>query len=418
MHVKANGTPGKFSMQIETQSETVNAALSATPGAPRVGGERLRVLHVIACLGMGGTEHGVLKVLNGLGEERFEHRICAVRGIDAGFAHRMHVTGQVYCAGSPTPGFQFPLFRLTRIMNEFRPHIVHTRNFGALEAIPAARLAGVPVAIHSEHGYELEILSGLPLRRRILCRAFYNMADAVFTVTEDLRAYHAKQSWLRAEKLQVIYNGVNTEHFCPRPDTAHLRHELQIPQDRIVIGSVGRLVPIKDHYTLLLAAESLLRERNNVHVLLIGGGPELAKLQAYAVASPELTGRVTFTGSSDRIPEMLNAMDIFVLPSICEGMSNTILEAMASGLPVVVTSAGGNPELVDDGRVGWLFAPRDTRALAHQLDRLVRDGNLRHEFGAAARQRAVQRFSLTAMIEAYRGLYLDLAARRGAWTGN
>jgi len=88
-------------------------------------------------------------------------------------------------------------------MREYRPHIVHTRNFGALEAIPAARIVGVPVAIHSEHGYELEVLGGLPLRRRVLCRAFYAMADAVFAVTKDLRKYHSKQSWLPEQKFRV-----------------------------------------------------------------------------------------------------------------------------------------------------------------------------------------------------------------------
>src|SRR6202041_2206907 len=111
----------------------------------------------------------------------FVHQICAVRGVDAEFARREAIEPKPYSADSLRDGFQFPLFRLKKIMEEFRPHIVHSRNFGALEAVPAARLARVPVVIHSEHGYELEILGGLPLRRRILCRCFYGMADAVFT---------------------------------------------------------------------------------------------------------------------------------------------------------------------------------------------------------------------------------------------
>jgi len=399
-------------MPIQVQDTDAGASLLAeTPRSP-ARPERLRVLHVVSHLGMGGTEHGVLKVMSGLGETDFEHGVCAVRGIDTNFASRMKVASQVFAAGRPDLGFQFPLFRLIRIMKTFRPHIVHSRNFGSLEAIPAARLAGVPVTIHSEHGYELDIMAGLPFRRRLLCRVFYSMADAVFTVTRDLRSFQARQSWLRTDKIRVIHNGVDTERFAARPEaTAHLRKELAIPADRFVAGSVGRLVPIKSYTTLLRAAEILIRQGRNIHVLLVGSGLELAGLQSYVGASQELCGRVSFPGASDRIPEMLNAMDVFVLPSICEGMSNTILEAMASGLPVVATRAGGNPELVEEGREGWLFTPRDAQALAQHLERLMVDDGQRREFGRAARCRVLERFSLAGMMQRYRDLYFELAAR-------
>jgi len=381
--------------------------------------ERLRVLHVVARLGLGGTEHGVLKVVRGLGEEQFEHRICAVRGVDTDFASRMKVAARTYTAGTAEPGFQFPLFRLKRVMKEFRPHIVHTRNFGALEAIPAARLAGVPVAIHSEHGYELEILQGLPLRRRILCRALFPMADAVLAVTEELRTYHSRQSWFPAGRIRVIYNGVNTDRFSPLADeTPRIRREMKLPAGSTVIGSVGRLVPIKDHITLIRAAELLLQQRKEVHILLVGDGPERAKLQGYVADSPHLAGRVSFLGASDCVPQAMNAMDVFVLPSICEGMSNTLLEAMASGLPVVATRAGGNPELVEDESVGLLFPSRDVPTLARHLARLVENPDLRRSLGESARRRVIEQFSLAEMIRRYRDLYFELAARHVLPQGN
>jgi sugar transferase (PEP-CTERM/EpsH1 system associated) len=405
-------------MPAQLQHEPTHNAASRTVVAEPPRTERLRVLHVVSHLGMGGTEHGVLQVIKGLGEDEFEHRICAVRAVDGDFAVRMDVAGRTYSAGSGRPGFQFPLFRLAGIMKQFRPHIVHTRNFGALEAIPAARLAGVPAAVHSEHGYELEILDGLPLRRRIICRAFYAMADAVFTVTNELGKYHSKQSGLPVEKFHLLYNGVNTDKFLPRPEaSARLKSELGIPAERVVVGTVGRLVPIKDQGTLLRAAELLLKQNCNMHVLVVGAGPELAMLQAQVAASAKLPGRVTFSGASDRVPDLLNAMDIFVLPSICEGMSNTIIEAMASGLPVVATRAGGNPELVKEDHTGWLFGPGDVRSLSELLLRFTDDADLRHEFGRVARRRAIELFSLTGMIQRYRSLYFDLAARRGARKG-
>jgi sugar transferase (PEP-CTERM/EpsH1 system associated) len=407
-------TPMPAQLQNEPAHDATASAVPVKP--PRT--ERLRVLHIVSHLGMGGTEHGVLKVMKGLGEYEFEHRICAVRAIDADFAARMDVAGRTYSAGSGRPGFQFPMFRLRRIMKQFRPHIVHTRNFGALEAIPAAMLAGVPATVHSEHGYELEILRGLPFRRRMLCRAFYAMADAVFTVTNDLGKYHSEQSGLPVEKFRVLYNGVNTETFLPRPEVSVRRKsELGIPAERLVLGTVGRLVPIKDQRTLLRAAELLVRQNANVHVLVVGAGPELANLQAQVAASAELPGRVTFSGASDRVAELLGAMDIFVLSSICEGMSNTIIEAMASGLPVVATRAGGNPELVKEDHTGCLFDPGDVRRLSELILRFTEDPDLRREFGRAARCRAVELFSLTGMIHRYRSLYVDLAARRGVLQG-
>ena len=377
------------------------------------GRERLRVLHVVARLGLGGTEHGVLKIIHGLGQEEFEHRICAVRGIDPAFERSIGPSVKSYSAGTPDPGFQFPLFRLLEIIREFRPHIVHTRNFGSLEAIPAARMRRVPVVVHSEHGYEIEVISGLPLRRRVLYRMCYAMVDAVFTVSRDLRLYHAKQAWLSTDIFRIIHNGVNTDKFSPRPETiAKTRAERKIPESRVVVGSVGRLVPIKDHGTLLRAAELLVREGKDVHVLIVGGGPELERLRTFVAASVDLNDRVTFEGASDRVPELLNAMDLFVLPSICEGMSNTILEAMACGLPVIATRVGGNPEMGEEGRSAYFFAPRDFQSLARIIAGLVDDRGLRRMVGNAGRQHTLEEFSLAAMVRQYRDLYLELLAQR------
>jgi sugar transferase (PEP-CTERM/EpsH1 system associated) len=406
-------------MGMQTQEAAAKLVDPASRDFAEIRTERLRVLHVIPQLGLGGTEKGVLKVIRGLGEDGFTHQICAVRGIDTEFAKREGIESKAHSTDSLRDGFQFPLFRLRKIMEEFRPHIVHSRNFGALEAVLAARLARVPVAIHSEHGYELEILRGLPMRRRVLCRCFYGLADAVFTVTDDLRKYHAAQSWLPADRFRVIYNGVDTEMFSPHPlSAAQVRAELGIPDGRFLIGSVGRLVAIKDYRTLLRAAEILVLEGLDIHVLLIGAGPEMPNLQKYVAGSNSLAGRVTLPGASDRVPELLNAMDAFVLPSICEGMSNTILEAMACGIPAIVTRTGGNPELIEEGCSGFLFPPRNVEMLSALLSRLAESSGTRREFGASGRRRAVEQFSLAGMMQRYQEMYIELASRNGVRGGN
>jgi sugar transferase (PEP-CTERM/EpsH1 system associated) len=378
----------------------------------------LRILHVINRLDVGGTELSLLKVMSGLGNGLFRHRVCTTRGYDADLANQKQLTDRVLVAGRQRPGFQFPIFRLARIMGAYRPHIVHSRNWGAIEAIPAARLAGVPVVIHSEHGYELDMLGGLPYRRRLLRHAFYTLCDSLFAVTEDLRRFHGQQAWVPAKRFRVIYNGVDTERFAPRLEKRwDVRKELGLADDVFVVGTVGRMVPIKDHLTLLRAARQLVSRNVDVHVLLVGSGSEQSRLEKFVHDSVEMSGRVSFLGSRGSVGELLQAMDVFVLPSICEGFSNTLLEAMASGLPTVATRVGGNPEVVDEGHSGWLFSPGDYEELAGQLEELAARRDLRARLGEAARTRAVSRFALGRMLDDYRDLYCELACRRGVLHG-
>jgi sugar transferase (PEP-CTERM/EpsH1 system associated) len=406
----SRGNDSNF-VKMQNQTQIRNDFASRAPhqgGAPAA--DRLRVLHVISYMGRGGAEMGILKLIAGLGSE-FEQRICTTRGFDAEFVRGKLSSEELYVAGSPELKLQFPLFRLARIMRSYKPHIVHTRNWGAIEAVLAAKLAGVPVVVHSEHGYELDMFAGLPVRRRVFRRVAYAMADAVFALTRELREFHARQARVSPESIGVIYNGVDTERFAPnRESRMALRAELKLPENSFVVGSVGRLVPIKDHLTLLKAAAKFAETGMDVRVLLIGSGPEREKLQREAAGS--LPGRVCFEGDSDRVPEMLNAMDVFVLPSLGEGMSNTLLEAMACGLPVLATNVGGNPEIIENDSNGCLFAPRDVQWLAEKLRILASDRELARRMGAAARRRTTETFSLTRMIKNYREFYFDLVARR------
>ncbi len=240
------------------------------------------------------------------------------------------------------------------------------------------------------------------------------MADSVFTVTRELRSFHSAQAWVNPERIRVIHNGVNTQRFAPSAETQdRVRGELEVAADAVLIGSVGRMVPIKDYGTLLRAMNRLVDRGMNLQALLVGEGPKLESLKREASESPALRGRVKFTGASDRVAELLNAMDIFVLPSLREGMSNTLLEAMSCGLPIVASRAGGNEETISDGQSGFLFDAGDDQALADRIERLVVNAELRRAMSEAARNRALAEFSLDTMIERYRGLYLDAAAHRG-----
>jgi sugar transferase (PEP-CTERM/EpsH1 system associated) len=403
-------------LRLTENSDAVSTAPSAGEGIlARAHTERqpppLRVLHVLDRLDTGGTEYGVLKVINGLPQEEFDSRICVMRGAQAELANSALLAGRLFCAGGPKEGSQFGFRRLAGVFRFWQPHIVHGRNWGAIEAVAAARWTGVPVAIHSEHGYELDMLSGLPLKRRLLRRGIYWLADTVFTVTRDLSLYHARQVGLDEGKIITIYNGVDTDRFAPRPvEGRGIRKQLGIRETTNLIGAAGRLVPIKSYATLFRAAHVLLRAGHDVSVLLVGEGPERAALEREAAP---LGDRAIFLGQRNDLPLLLNAMDAFAQTSICEGMSNAILEAMASGLPVLASNVGGNPELVTHELTGLLFSLGNVSALAENAALLVRNTNLCQKLGETARQRTVKEFGLERMLASYAALYSNLAARRG-----
>lgn len=377
--------------------------------------ERLRIMHVLACLGNGGTEFGILKLIEGLDPDRFEHRICVTRQYDNEFV-KAHRLGEVLFSASGTRrGLQFPMFRLRKLFSQYRPHVVHTRNWGGLEAVLAARCTSVPAVVHSEHGYETMNMAGAPLRQRAFRRVAYSMANQVFTVTAELRDHHARQSWINPDSISVIHNGVDTVRYAPSEDSRELaRVDFGIPRHRLVLGSVGRLVAIKDYGTLLRAAELLVTRGVDLHVLLVGLGPESERLKQQASNSQALRDRTTFAGTPERVPQLLNAMDVFILPSLKEGMSNTLLEAMATGLPLIATRVGGNPEVIGEESSEWLFAPGDCQGLAERVWRFAKNPEARVRISAANRERAVTRFSLGRMIEAYTDLYVRVATESGA----
>ena len=296
------------STSIRAEKAPTYSNCASSPASIEVRGEAdglarpLRIMHVFDRLDVGGTEKAVMKLVRGLEPAEFEHFICTMRGGAA--AGNEWVSGvTVLHAGRAGAGLQFNVPRLVRIMRKIRPAIVHSRNWGGIEAVVAARLARVPIAVHSEHGYELEMLSGLPFHRRVLRHFVYRMAGAVAAVSDELRDYHAAQAWWSPATINVLYNGVDGHEFSPQPQVRDaVRRRLDIPIDALVVGSVGRMVPVKDFMTLLKAAEALAPEIPNLRVLLVGSGPELSRLQDYVNTSAQLAGRVVFPGAVDCVP--------------------------------------------------------------------------------------------------------------------
>lgn len=372
----------------------------------------LKVLHFTNSMCLGGTEQVVLRVASTL-SNGFEHHICCTRNFDPDLVQRWLRPEQFTALNFPESRLAFFVPRLFRAIRACQPDIVHSRNWGAIEAAIAARLARVPIVIHSEHGYEVEYLSETPRRQRWMRRLVCSTADAFCTVSRELRDYHAGQAGVKPEQIRVIYNGVDTARFVPDPlSRSSIRAELGIAPEDFVIGAVGRMVPIKDYATLVRAAGMAAAKLPKLKLVMVGDGPELDRILDLTRSIPELERRVLPVGRSHDVPGLLNAMDVFVQTSLREGMSNTLLEAMSSGLPAVVTRVGGNPEVVDEGITGWLFAPGDVKELLGLMLRLAKDSHLRARAGEAARRRTLKMFSHDTMLESYRALYVELARKR------
>jgi sugar transferase (PEP-CTERM/EpsH1 system associated) len=355
----------------------------------------IHVGHVLLSLRPGGLENGVVNVINGLDRREFLSSVCCLQS-SGEFAGRITDERCRILEFGLQPGNDPRLvWRLARAFRNLRLDIVHTRNaeaffYGAL----AAKLARVPALVHSEHGRVFPEKWHRALLQRWLLRS----ASCAFAVSRQLADQLVIQLGVPPGTFRVIYNGVETRKFAAREPSK--RHD---PNGEVVIGSVGRLVAVKN-YRLLLQAVVRLPQGMRWRLVLIGEGPERDELERTA-EQLGVGARVSFLGHREDVAELLGDLDLFVLPSISEGMSNTLLEAMAAGVAVIASDVGGNREIIESGRSGLLFAPGDPQAAAQAIQQLAADAQLRGRLASAGLQRATTTFGLRAMLSAYEDLY-------------
>lgn len=366
----------------------------------------IRIMHVVDGLGLGGLENGLVNLISRLNPSEFEHVVFAIRRLGPNASRLPADRTRVVCLGKKNTHSRFQVAALASAIREFQPNIVHSRNWPAIEAVLAARWVGSCAIVHSEHGLESNASTTEPWRRRCYRRLAFQLADRVLTVSCQLRDFHAQRTGFSARKIAVIHNGVDSDQFFSDSATRdRVRKELGLSADDLCIGCVGNLFPIKDHRTLLKAVAEMAHRSTKWRLLMIGEGPELARLQQFVDAHPIWREQVSFLGASQRVPELLNAMDVYVLPSLSEGISNSLLEAMATGVPVIATATGGNPEVIVDGESGLLFPCQDHAKLAHHLLQLQAEQHLRIQLGRQAVRRVRQEFSIESMINSYTDLY-------------
>lgn len=387
-----------------------------TRGVERTIPPPINVMHVVDVLGLAGMEFGVMKLVNGLAKTSIRSSIVCIRSRLVAAKQILHPEIPVFELHKPPGRDLRSVMRLAALLRKERIDVLHSHNWPTyFYSVMAAKLARVPILLHGEHGREAQAQSG---RRTRLCSWLAYGVTHFVTVSEELARTLAVSWNVRPERISCIPNGVNLDLFGQAAGARSLRRDLQLTPECPVLMNIGRLVPVKDHPTLLRAFALVLKARPDARLLIIGGkagseGKHYAAAEVQhridaLVKSLGIEHAVRLTDTRQDVADLLAMCQVYVNSSAFEGMSNTILEAMASGRPVVATAVGGNPELVQDGVTGYLVPSGDSHAMAQRILTLLDDPAQAAAFGRSARQAVEHRHSMAGMIEAYRTLYQEL----------
>ena len=366
------------------------------------------IVHVIHQLDVGGLENGLVNLLNHLPTGRYRHAIVCLKNATA-FRQRLMAPGVEIISLDKREGKDWRHYvRLYRVLRRLQPAVVHTRNLDCIEAQLLAWLAGVRLRVHGEHGRDISDLHGTSRKYRLLRKCMLPFVHHFITVSADLGQWLVDVVGAAPERVTHIGNGVDSVHFHPRlGPAAAVGPPGFLRNGAFVIGSVGRMAAVKDYQSLVQAFLLLLAQPGahaRLRLIIVGDGPcrqacLTLLLQAGAAHLAWLPG------ARDDVAQLLRAMDLFALPSLAEGSSNTILEAMATGLPIVATQVGGNGELVQSGWNGTLVPPGSPDMLADAMLDYYSMPELGPRHGARGRRLVLAEHSLPAMAGAYLAVY-------------
>ena len=374
---------------------------------------RPTVMHIVYSFAVGGLENGVVNLINRMDPALFRHMVVALTKCDDEFCRRIHHPDVAFLSLNKKPGQGYKIYPLLfRLFQKFRPTILHTRNFAALETSVPAFAARVPIRIHGEHGWDVNDPGGTNLRYSRVRRIYRPFVHHFVALSEQIADYLKNKVGVRPARLTRICNGVDTLRFYPRNEERNILDDSPFNDPNLIImGTAGRLQTIKDQITLVQAFSEARRRSvdglDKLRLIIVGDGPLREKIER-EIAAHDLGAYVWLSGERSDVPLLMRSFDFFVLPSRAEGISNVILEAMASGLAVIATDVGGNKELVSEEKTGMIVPATDPVSMASVITRLASDASLRRQLGKAARIQAEDNFSLDNMVEKYSNLYQSL----------
>ncbi len=365
---------------------------------------RTKVLFLSHTLWIGGAEEMVLNLVNHLPRDRFEAMVCCI-GEPGPIGLEIAATGTPVTALRADPGLRHPLdvFKIRDFLRATRPDIVHTFLLTAsLYGRLAAILARVPIII----GTEVNTYQDKRLHHILAERLLVAGTDRVVTSAESVKDYYVRQIGVDPKRVGVIHNAVNFGQLATSAPRAEIRGRIGLAPDAVVAGVIARLTDQKGH-AYLFDAVARTPSLAGLDLLIVGDGPLRGALEADAAAKG-IAKRVHFLGARRDLGDLISAMDLFVLPSLWEGLPLSMVLAMGAGLPVVATAVAGVPEVVTDGVTGLLVPPADADALGHALARIVTDPAEAARLGASASAFVLPRFGVDVYVRAVVNLYDEL----------
>lgn len=365
---------------------------------------KIKILYVIPKLERAGAEQHLVSLVKNLNKDMFEPYIYCVKDLGALGVSLSGNDRKVISLNRKNIYDLRILFDIYKAIKRYKFDIVHAYLFGFnyLATIPA-KICGVPFVISSRR----ELADWKKPHHHLLERLSNIFTDKIVACSEAARRFALRDEQLAEEKVVTIYNGINLNEFSPRQKDAALLEELGFNEKDIIVGMVTKLAPVKDVGTALEAIAKAKKEYPGIKCIIVGGGYQRLEMEDKA-RTLGINGNVKLLGLRDDISRMLSIMDVFLLTSLSEGFPNSILEAMACGLPVVATKVGGIPEVVTDNRSGILVESNNPAATATAIIRLLKDENLRKDMGRCAREIIEQKFNLSRMASDYEQFYYSL----------
>jgi len=349
-------------------------------------------------------ENGIINVANRLPRDRYKVSLCALDSSET-FSERFEAKdAEFYLVPPKRAGIDWSLIpRLAKVFRRSGADVIHSHNWGTfLYAVLAAKRARVPI-IHGEHGKNPGELEGEGRFKRLAKSVLGKRVDRVVTVSREIATEWAAYG-IPSSKIVNIPNGVDESRFRPRTDGREQRRRYGLPEKAFIVGSIGRLDELKNYDVLIEALAMMAGDHPDVCVALLGDGPRMEHLRAMA-ARLGVQDRTYFLGRHPDPENFLAALDVFALPSKTEGMSNVVLEAMASGLPLICANLPCHGEVFEAGKEGVTVDPCDPAGWAAEIGRLQHSVEILSALAESARRKVLQRFGLVRMVNDYGNEY-------------
>lgn len=366
----------------------------------------LHIVHLLYRFAAGGLENVIVQLINGLPHDDFRHTVVALTDADLDFSSRIERKGVDIICLNKQPGQPFSLYpKMYRLLSKLRPDVLHTCNIAALEFAPVAWAVGVPLRVHAEHGWDIADPDGSNQHYRRLRRLYRAFVHKFVAVSPQLFSYLRDLIAVPPEHLYLLPNGVDTQRFRPSEPGDLPPSDFPFdPSAHRIIGSVGRFEPIKNPGLLVDAFIALAREagQEQLRLVMIGDGP-LRQVMLSRLMEAGLSTRAWLPGSRTDIPQLLRSFTCFVLPSLAEGTSCTLQEAMASASCIIATDVGGSANLLGFGQYGTLIASEDFPALCQAIrDSFTPEMQAK---GLAGRLHVESEYGLQNMLNNYQTLF-------------